>query len=253
MLTGDRQLAAPRSVRPCEGLLCFEWRAETENGAKYHYDIAHPRRARSDLWRKFVSLEQASDERIRKFAGEWGSLYGDFTQQETVQDWRRYVRLAAALLRVSGGLRVEELGSEEDGETICDWLGYKSHTMRNMPYFAIWEVVVGRAVNKWFDQMTTHGILGWYGTRMELRQDKAGRLQVRPYAGGVLGVVITQIAYVITGVDEAVACSGCGNLFRPKRSPARGRRHYCPRCRKKRVPRRDATRDWRARSRTNTG
>ena len=87
MLTADRQLAAPRSVRLGQGLLCFEWREEKHSGENILYEIAHPRRARSDLWRRFASLEHARDERIRSFAETWGSLNGKQKEIIELQDW----------------------------------------------------------------------------------------------------------------------------------------------------------------------
>jgi hypothetical protein len=99
--------------------------------------------------------------------------------------------------------------------------------------------ILASAVNFRFDQARRHGILTM------VHRD----LQVRPYASDLFGVLITQIAHVITRSDQTAVCASCRNPFTPKRPLVRGSRQYCIPCRKAKVPQRDASRDWRRRVR----
>ena len=101
--------------------------------------------------------------------------------------------------------------------------------------------VVGGAVNKWFAAAAGHRILDLVD----------GTLQVRPAASNLFGVLIVQIAYVLSRCDEAAVCAGCKKPFQPKRPISRGIRQYCRSCRQAKVPQRDAARDWRRRVRDN--
>jgi len=99
--------------------------------------------------------------------------------------------------------------------------------------------IVGAAVNTWFDQARGHGILTMQNNE----------LQVQPYASTLFGVLVTQIAHVIARSDQKTVCAGCRNPFAPARPIVRGSRQYCTICRKRGVPQRDASRDWRRRAR----
>ena len=63
---------------------------------------------------------------------------------------------------------------------------------------------------------------------------------MQPGASNLLGVLVTQIAHVMARSDELAVCANCKKLFRVKRRLSRGSRRYCPRCRRAKVPQRDA-------------
>jgi len=97
-----------------------------------------------------------------------------------------------------------------------------------------------------------------------------GRAQVRPvvrnvesswrveFVGGhriccaLYGALICQLMLAATRTEGAVICASCGIGFTPKRRPNQARRAYCRLCREKKVPERDAARDYRARIKSSS-
>jgi hypothetical protein len=159
--------------------------------------------------------------------------------EEHADEWRRYARLAQALLRFVGQDSVVGRGSEKDWKTICEWLEIFSDEAPLSSFGKFKMEVTAGAVNLWFAQAKGHGILDVVNHK----------LQVRPHASNLFGILVTQIAHAVARSDQQSICSGCGVPFVLKRRPSRGVRRYCAVCRKKRVPRRDAARDLRRRNR----
>ena len=153
-------------------------------------------------------------------------------------DWRQYARLAQALLRFTADVHSGGRGYEKDWRVICQFTRAKI-LERERGGRKLQIAIVGLAVNTWFDQARGHGIL----TMVD------NDLQVRPFASNLFGVLITQIAHAIARSDQKAVCAGCRNTFSPTRPLVRGLRQYCNVCRKKKVPQRDAARDWRRRAR----
>jgi hypothetical protein len=186
----------------------------------------------------FARLAQASDEQIRRFADRWGPLHFDSRPEESLDTWRQYARLAQALLRFTAELNSDGPCDEEDWSVICESTPAKKLERAGLSR-RLQITIVAAAVNTWFDQARGHGIL----TMVD------NDLQVRPYASNLFGILVTQVAHVIARSDQKVVCAGCRNPFPPVRPIMRGSRQYCSVCRKKGVPQRDASRDWRRRAR----
>lgn len=158
--------------------------------------------------------------------------------EESLKSWRYYARLAQAMLRFTAALKAEGRGEEEDWRVICQATPAKELDRKS------WSrqsqlAIVAAAVNSWFNDARDHGILTM------LNHD----LQVQPHASGLFGILVTQIAHVIARSDQKAVCAGCHEPFPPTRPLSRGVRQYCKRCRKRRVPERDAMRDLRRRAR----
>jgi len=190
----------------------------------------------------FARLASGSDEEIRQFAQKWGPLGLEKRQEEHVDRWHGYARLAQALIRFAGERVTGGAGKDEDCLVILkSFLPSREAQSidRKGMHPAVQMAVSAAAVNNWFAQARGHGIL----TMVD------GSLQVQPYASDLFGVLITQIAHVIARSDQTAMCAGCRYPFTPKRPIVRGVRQYCNRCRKRKVPQRDASRDWRRRVR----
>jgi hypothetical protein len=233
-----RLLRPPPMPRPREALLhdgFLKWTWYDMDGASKSPEL---QTAPATLCFKFARLAQASEEQIRVFAESWGPLKLDSRQEESVATWRQYARLAQALLRFTAQLNSGGPGDEEDWGVICESTPMKA-LERGSWSPELQMAVAAAAVNTWFAQARGHGILTM------LNND----LQVRPYASNLFGVLVTQIAHVIARSDQKAVCAGCRNAFRPTRPIVRGSRQYCDVCRKKGVPQRDASRDWRRRLR----
>ncbi len=61
------------------------------------------------------------------------------------------------------------------------------------------------------------------------------------------GSLVMQLMIAISGRHGLETCGGCGALYMRERKAQAGRRNYCPDCRSRKVPQRDAARDARAR------
>lgn len=185
----------------------------------------------------FARLAHASDELICRFAQKWGPLgYGLVTQEEYVEEWRRYAGLADSILRVAAEHAAGRTANDGDWRRICDWVipGGDIEKTAGMQL----RVAVG-AVNKWYNYSGIHVILDLV----------AGSPHIQPQAGGKLFAVLgAQIAHAIARADQMVVCAGCKYPFPPARPLSRGSRQYCGKCRSKKVPQRDASRDFRKRA-----
>jgi hypothetical protein len=197
----------------------------------------------SDLCFRFAALADGSPEQIRRFAARWGPLWLEpGVNQEPIELWLQYAQLARALLRFAADRLMGGKGRPEDWDTICKSIASESID-RTAMRSAAQTAVGGHAVNKWFGTARSHGIV-----RLVDQQ-----LQIRPYAGFLFGILITQIAHATARSDQMAVCSGCNDPFVPARPLSRGVRQYCKRCRKKKIPRRDAARAWRQRGREKLG
>jgi hypothetical protein len=192
----------------------------------------------ADLCFSFARLAEGSPEQIRRFAALWGPLGREVGIEQNVNHWKRHARVIQAILRftaerISGGR-----GLEKDWETLCEWilpapppLERKGMNPREQMAF------VCSAINKWFSAAKGNGILALTGQR----------LQVRAHGSNLFGVIGIQTAYAVARTDQAVVCAGCQEPLRRSRPLSRGDRSYCESCRKKKIPQRDAARDYRQR------
>jgi hypothetical protein len=238
-----RLLGPPLMPRPLKasihnGFLTWTWYRNERYGSRRSPEL---QTAPPQLCFAFAGLAQASDEDIRSFAEQWGPLNRHRREAERVDHWRRYARLAQALMRFTAQVISGGHGEQEDWRVICRVIS-QFPEVRSLELQGLTDqeqmAIVAAAVNIWFDQAREHGILTMLG----------GDLQVRPHASGLFGVLITQIAHVIARSDQTAVCAGCRYPFKPERPITRGTREYCEPCRKKKRPQRDASRDWRRRA-----
>ena len=219
----------------------------------------------ADLCFQFALLSQGSEDEIMAFSERWGPLGFEaradeqipakeppranqripaeehfqprhIRAEEHIDDWRRYATLAAALLRFTADHHRGHAGDEKDWRIICSSTIAKEVDRQQLNSRQVTSIVA-LAVNTWFAKAHGHRILDLVGHQ----------LQVRPAASNLFGVLIMQIAHVLARTDEAAVCAGCNYPFRPKHRLRRGDRQYCKPCRKKKVPQRDASRDYRRR------
>lgn len=226
-------LPKPLDASVQNGYLAWTWYSPDRGGESKPPALKKPPPA---LCFAFARLADGSDEQIRQFAAKYGPLRVEMREEEAVDSWRHYARLTRALLRFRGDRVTGDRGDEDDWRVICKSISVGSLERRGLPY-QLQMAILAAAVNTWFAQARGHGILAMVD----------GKLRVRPYASNLFGVLITQIAHVIARSDQTAVCAGCQNPFLPKRPLVRGSRQYCSRCRKAKVPQRDASRDWRRR------
>ena len=229
-------LPKPRKVTvDGDGYLAWKWYGDEQGGGVAPVLQKPP----ATLCFRFAQLADGSNDQIRRFTEKWGLLGLDPHAEQHVDHWRKYARIARAILRFASAQLTGGRGKEEDWTTLGEWVNPSTGLGKLNRDPKVRMAVLGLAVNKWFSQARGHFI-------MDITPD--GQLQVRPSASNLFGILGTQMAHVIARSDQAAVCAGCQNPFPPERPLCRGSRQYCKRCRKKKVPQRDASRDWRRRA-----
>jgi hypothetical protein len=64
-----------------------------------------------------------------------------------------------------------------------------------------------------------------------------------------LAIVALQLVLAATRAQGLFTCAGCGAPYPARRPRGKERRTYCSKCRRNKIPQRDAARDWRQRER----
>lgn len=158
-----------------------------------------------------------------------------------VASWVHLAQKVGSLLTVAGQL---QLGESPDVAELANFthsaeqVVEEAHRGRtNAPYF----IAITTAINKWLSYLSPTFV--W-------RENTEPILSLRPT--GPFGAVAFEASIMVSRTNGLSLCSGCGRTFTPRRKPRRGERHYCADCREKKIPRRDAARDFRQRSRGGT-
>jgi hypothetical protein len=249
------------------------------------------------LWRRvslspkmlaeFVQLAEDSDEQILRYAQRYGVMniceqhgtpashnYTCFSLpnlgSEQVEAWRRYARVAKAILNIAARLWEGRLGHMEDWRMIRrrdsgGWLGFdkpwwkpdwkrhpEEYWMKNPNEFrqaiADEQTILAQLVNMWLAIGDVHPIISWIKERPTLTLEGNPR-------GKMFGALACQLMLAVSRTDGLAICSACGASYIPKRRPRQDQRRYCQDCGTA-VAQRDAAADYRERRkhlRTKTG
>ena len=158
-LVGPPLMPQPVEASVRDGFLTWTWYSDEVDGSRKSPKLqpAPPR-----LCLTFARLAQASDEDIRRFAKKWGPLNRHKRQVESLKTWRRYARLAQALMRFVARLISGGRGDQKDWRLICSSTrlkGLESQGLKEREQMAI----VAAAVNIWFARARQHGVLAMVG------------------------------------------------------------------------------------------
>lgn len=166
----------------------------------------------------------------------------DGSYWEPVEAWRYYARKLRALANIGAQLNANQLGKPED------W-------GRVFPE----EVEQGKPVPWWrpsvegeraFLGMILNQLTRLSDVRLDFQWDWGQAApEFRLAGGGLFAALVLQLVTAIARSDGWAYCAGCGTYFAPKSRRPGGRRAYCDDCQVRRVPQRDAARDYRARKR----
>ena len=195
------------------------------------------KRVPSTLYIEFAELDDASDKEIAAFASKWGPLGKHKEGFEMVSRWRKLIQVANNLIfgrrALSGGVQL----SRSQWRELEDW-AFKARGFFSYGDRLGIRVMISASLNRCYAQEEiSHSLV----TLVD------GKLQVQAGSHGLLGIIVTQLAYAITKGQAMVVCHECGRDFRPKRLGARGQRRYCERSGCRMAARRDASRDYRKR------
>lgn len=234
----------------------------------------------------FLALAEAADEAVVDYAERWGGVLAlcrhglpgasprhledpdrpgaswcEPTGRESLEEWRRWSRLAGVILKVSGAVA-----------------GGRSVTSSSWPEllpFAYGGVKVFAGAERGFENLTTPRGIGarralvaqavshWLeagGARVGMEWSTGARPRLVIGSGGlpdagIFGALGVELATRCAGAERLDVCDGCGLpfLLNPKQraqleqNPST--RTFCQDCREAQVPKRMAERDYRARQR----
>jgi len=187
---------------------------------------------------------------------EVGSKYS-----EPLSQWRKHAGDARDLLEIAGQLRqleqrarnpvvaaaeisqyvasVEEKWKRLDGIDLADpAYGLESWSWLRNPWLRLVE-----NLNRWL-RISDVEIFVTLRNR-----DPRVTLGSHRFTWSVFSLIALEIVSVVVGASGLAVCSNCGSPYLLSRSAAEGKRTYCPDCRAKSVPVRDAARDYRIRKR----
>lgn len=100
---------------------------------------------------------------------------------------------------------------------------------------------LSRLVGHWLELANIRPLFDWPFDRASPNVELRG--------AGAFAVIVRDLVFSLARVDGLVFCDGCGAAYTPARRPSPGRRNFCVRCRKNKVPLRLAKQDERARKR----
>ena len=233
----------------------------------------------------FIGLENAEDEAILRYARKWGNLsprnvrsivrdkpgsIGWSSGTEVLSTWRETASRFAMALRIASTIsKRERVGLDEwaillgiprsdlnDDEEFEKKVRSNDPSINSDPELQVraycWAVarvlrqdnlkvedarwMLFRKINEWAEDANVRFWLDPWNNRLQVRTDNL-------YCG-----LVWQLMAAVCSSGGFAICSECGRTFTPRRKPGGETRTYCARCVTEGVPRRNATRAWRERS-----
>ena len=160
---------------------------------------------------------------------------------ELAGEWRTWARRAQSTLEAAARLRIGKLPDEATWRIVCDTEG--------MPSGPGWWAPPRRLDAGWamLDYM-----LGFWLRAADVRptlerHDGKPVITWGSIHAPLFGTIALQLLMMVTQTQGLAQCSGCGNSYIPRRKPREDQRRYCDDCRARKIPIRDAARDYRQR------
>jgi hypothetical protein len=225
-----------------------------------------------ELLADFVAIDTGSPEAVARFANTHGTLdiceahglprghagavvgyaFGGCPPQtddigadfwEPFSAWERFVGQARSMLNIAAALHRGRSPDRADWEHV--WPADTRDALLALPGLEHQKNMLATAVNTWLQLGAVSPSMVWgpKGTRKNPAVTFGGV--------GMLGALAVQLMMATIRTQGLAICSGCGVPFVPERRPSRGRRVYCRECRDRKVPQRDAARDYRRKGSRN--
>ena len=168
---------------------------------------------------------------------------------EPVARWLEFVGAAQATLRLAIAAHDNRTGEEKDWAEVLGCV--HSDASADLTQFLTLDVsrrpahesrtVLSALVYRWLSLGDVRPGVNWDSEQPELE------LTCSYFAPPTFGVLASQLALAVAGANQIAQCSGCSILYlREGRRTQKGRRNYCPTCKRERVPARDRQRAFRA-------
>lgn len=153
---------------------------------------------------------------------------------EPIELWRTFSHQARSILEIADRLKQRKVGDPSD------WAVVYMASGRAAPWWdqtlQVERLVLASVLNEWLTLGGVRPSISWRGPLAEI-----------DYVGpNLFSVIALQLAFAVSGGDGISTCSGCGRVYPRQRRPKEGQRNYCPECRRRKIPLRDAKRDERA-------
>jgi hypothetical protein len=214
----------------------------------------------------FLKLPEATSEEIFRYAKRWGPIGfckhglpathksrwgpdradttichvygGPHRFWEPLKFWRLTSRRAQALLNIGARLSKDLPGTEEDWKILdCAFINPRNSEQ--------WRMVNQRLTLEW--QLTRWIQIGLLVPVVTFRKKLLSFSLDVLLGPGLFGALAYQLALAVSSTDGLAVCSACGATYIPTRRPTLNRRTYCPGCRERGRPVRDASRAYRQR------
>lgn len=141
---------------------------------------------------------------------------------EPLAKWRLFSRTAQAVVNTAAKLSLEKELTAEEFRAVLTQCGFSNLPSRLQdPSYARQFLAI--IVELW---------LFAGGVRPRLSWDDEGHpyVNMRAEFPCMFGVLGCQLMLAVTNSSGLAVCSGCQQVYTPKRIPARGRNHYCLQC-----------------------
>ena len=244
-------VAIKRGRSPTNDRLVWEWWDEKGRYRRRSRQTPH-------VLQHFVGLADATDRQIAKYAGRYGplGLSKGWRQYERLTEWRLWAWRLRAMLNVLAPGLVQKL--DPDDWYAVDPSGWDEAAQRHgvPPERPVKRVTsrtglpanksemrqsIGITLDRWLEMAGVRPHIYGLTNRFEL-QIRSPKL----FGGLVYQLVVRTSGHQSSGIG---LCSSCGSAYFADRSPRADQNHYCPACRKQKIPERDAARHYRARNR----
>lgn len=218
---------------------------------------------------QFLRLADASGEEILRYARRWGVLNlcredklpsshnptcvpsesTNGSLSEPISEWRRIARMMQSIMNIASKLDDEKVASENDWGVLRNegWLGntqllrdFDRSDKKYLDALKSQRRQISYVINKWVTISALQPTVTW--------DDKLIRLSFTGSPKGKLcGALVSQLL-LTSGQSGLMSCSECRSWYkRTGKLPKRGQSNYCPVCKKKGIPMRNASRAYRAR------
>lgn len=176
---------------------------------------------------------------------------------EPIQAWRDLSSQAATMLKLAHGLHGggARVGSHSDWERLPRYRTQLIHrpsaetgprkVSEGTSFRRNWKPEPGPvpatipAAREWLGVVIDEW-LRWGDLRIVVDWGRTATLKIRSVS--LFGAVALEVARAVARAEDLTTCSGCGIAYAPSRTPKPDQNNYCPECRGKGVPQRDAQR-----------
>jgi hypothetical protein len=176
----------------------------------------------------------------------------DFRFKEPIAVWHRFARNVKALLNIAAQLNQGKMARWEDWQTFYEVdEAYELDDPKEQPFMKnVQEArkTLASEVDEWITVGQVRPRIEWDNKTRKWRFS----LDAVSSGPNLFGLLALNLSLAIAGTELAVCC-GCQKSYSPVRRPNSERRNYCDECRSRKVPERDAAREYRKRTRYHRG